>query len=100
MTLKIDKGIPMPKKNGQGRPSPYIETLETMEVGDSVVFQEKGRCLSFMNCARNNHYKVTSRKVREENLLVYRVWLTSKPFKLEDTQHENVEIKIVSKTED
>lgn len=79
--MKIDKGIPLPKKHDNSFHHEVI--IGQMEIMDSVWFpmDDKGRhplCHGFMNCAvaygKANNRKFTKRKISGTDQKGIRVW--------------------------
>tara|TARA_Y100000114_G_scaffold62164_1_gene57016 strand:+ start:183 stop:437 length:255 start_codon:yes stop_codon:yes gene_type:complete len=79
--LKIDKGIPIPKRPGRRANQELTDTLSLMEIGDSVEFpvdaltsngaicSKKGKALNQL--ARKQGMKMTQRSNRDKNTIRY-----------------------------
>jgi len=75
ITHKIEKGIPIPNKSGRGRFKGELRlTMEQMEVGDSIVIDDKHR-QQIHQCAKAIGIGYTSRTISKEEKRV-RVWRT------------------------
>lgn len=51
MKIKIDKGVPLPARRGQG-PSDLTQTLRGLKVGDSFVYPNLNRSNIFIAAGR------------------------------------------------
>jgi len=67
---KIEKKVPIP--SGRRNKDGVINTIEKMEIGDSVKLQDKKQIGVWREVARRYGYKLISRTKPE-----YRVWLLS-----------------------
>ena len=75
ITHKIEKGIPIPAKEGRGRHKGELRlTMEQMEVGDSIVIEDKHR-QQVHQVANAIGIGYTSRTISKEPKRV-RVWRT------------------------
>ena len=73
--MKIDKGIKLPKKKAQGN---NIETIEVMDVGDSVYFEghnDQAHANNFASTGRYHGYDMTMRSMPDGG---FRVWFKGK----------------------
>ena len=73
--LKIDKNVPLLKKmHLRRKKAKFDSVLEKMEIGDSILFNDKKEARNFVNFAIRRGFRVAQRK---ENLNGdVRVWLT------------------------
>ena len=69
MSFEIEKSIPLPPKGSGSR---IVETLRSMDIGDSIVVPKNIHSNIFLYAARAG-IKVTSRKIDAEDMRVWRV---------------------------
>lgn len=72
MKIVIDKGIPIPKRHR----CQVRETLESMQVGDSIGFTEFQQYHYTYNVAREARISVTGRKLESGGWRIWRIWRT------------------------
>ncbi len=69
--IKIESGVPIPKVNtGAKKGSGLIAMLESMAINDSILIERK-RVSYVLNTGKKLGFKMTSRKVDDNN---YRIW--------------------------
>lgn len=70
MHLQIESGIPIPDTRVSSHSMPFKTALQKMNVGDSVVVENRSRVTSLHLAAKAQGRKTSSRKIGEK----YRVW--------------------------
>ena len=71
--ITIEKGIPLPTKRN-GRRGHFSQVFDKMEVGDSVVLDNKGRA-NFIQYMRRKNKAFATRVIESENNVPrYRCW--------------------------
>ena len=71
MTIKIDKGVPLPLAT---RGSGYRSPLWDMKPGDSVFFTDRRNAVGNFDPMKKAGWKVSQRKVTENGVTGVRVW--------------------------
>ena len=70
--FNIEKGIPLPTNDSRGRKKGQLRlTLESMEVGDSFIIQQKHRC-QIPQISRLISIKCRTRMVGDDEVRVWR----------------------------
>jgi hypothetical protein len=67
--MKIEKGIPVPPKKWSH--CKWLNVLEKMGPGDSVLFKSKSEACSFRVSARSKGFEVIQRKLPDGK---FRIW--------------------------
>ena len=76
ITHKIEKGIPIPAKEGRGRYKGELRlTMEQMEVGDSVVINTEHHAISLRAAIKRIHKGKTAVRICDDKNS-WRVWRT------------------------
>lgn len=105
--MKIEKGIPVPPGNGNGRTGRYAETARQMEIGDSVGGLNEKDKLALMNALkvayqkkefvvinpnRRREYKVMNKVHRSmmQDDGTFRVWRVDVPTKYADLKTNQI----------
>lgn len=69
--MKIEKGIPIPKANGESK---WREVLIQMEIGDSIIVPQSTRA-NVQRVARDVGCRLTARQMDSQNC---RLWMVEK----------------------
>ena len=70
MDIKIEKGIPIPE--GRNRWGRWTPTIEAMEVGNSIVLDNRKLAYTFIACGRNRGFSYKSCKLNDGTIRIWR----------------------------
>jgi len=72
--LKVEKNIPMPPKGSRANMDKYAD-VQSMEIGDSILFHDKKDLYKFINYSRRNYdFKGAQRHIADSQ---WRWWRTA-----------------------
>ena len=113
--MKIDKSIPVPPGNGNGRSGKYSETARQMEIGDSVGGLDIKNRLGLINALKSAYQRkefvvVNANRRREFRVMnkvyrsmiqddgTYRVWRVDMPTKYAEFKIKQIQDYHMQKT--